>query len=164
MTTLHVLTGDYLRAADALADLDMPAEAVADTLESLAGEFEEKAQRVAYMIQNFRATSAAIKEHAKAQLARAAAIDGREEALTAYLANCMQAAEIEKISGPGVALSFRKSTAVIISDPALVPAEFMRTPQPPPPSPDKTAIAAALKAGQDVQGAALEHRKSLQIK
>jgi hypothetical protein len=52
----------------------------------------------------------------------------------------------------------------VIDEPALIPVEFLRTPPPPAPEPDKTAIAAAIKAGREVPGAHVEQRKSLQVK
>ena len=76
----------------------------------------------------------------------------------------MEATGIEKISGPGVELSFRKSSAVVVDGTDLIPAEYMRTKPAPEPEPDKKAIADAIKAGVEVPGAHLEQRRSLQIK
>lgn len=90
-------------------------------------------------------------------------MEARATALRAYLAGCMETTGLEKIEGPGIKLSFRKSSAVVIDGVDLLPSEFMRTPEPPPPSPDKTAIGNAIKAGREVPGAHIEHRKSLQI-
>lgn len=54
--------------------------------------------------------------------------------------------------------------AVDVFEPALLPAQFMRQPEPPLPAPDKTAIKDALKAGQDVPGARLATTNRLEIK
>ncbi len=61
-------------------------------------------------------------------------------------------------------LSYRKSEAVKIDDQSKIPFEYIRTPEPPAPQPDKTAIKEALKAGQLVPWATIEVRKNLQIK
>lgn len=164
MTALYIIANEYKSAAQKLYDMDLDEQALEDTLESIGGEIEVKAQNVAYMVRGLEAEAAAVAEWAKAANERSRVIAKRAERLKDYLAGNMLIAGIEKITGPGVALSFRSSSAVVIDEPALIPVEFMRRKPPPEPEPDKTAIAAAIKAGQDVQGARLEHRKNLQIK
>ena len=164
MPALYLIANEYRAAAAQLADLDLPPEVVADTLDGLAGELEVKAQSVAYMVRNLEVTAAAIKAFEVEQSARRKAIENRAESLKNYIARCMESTGIEKIEGPGVKLSFRKSSAVVIDGADLLPSEFMRTPEPPPAAPDKPSIAAALKAGRDVPGAHLESRQTLQIK
>ena len=164
MTALYILANEYREAAQKLADLDLDEQTIADTLEGLAGDLQVKAQNVGFMVRNIETTVEAVKAFTKAQAERAKALEARADGLRRYLQNCMEATGIEKIEGPGIVLSFRKSSAVVIDEPGLIPAQFMRTPEPPPPAPDKTAIAAAIKAGQEVAGAHIEHRKLLQIK
>ena len=163
MTALYIIATEYRDAAMQLADLDLDPQTVSDTLESLSGALEVKAQSVAYMVRNLEVTAAAIKQHEAEQKARRQAIENRADSLRAYLARCMEATGIEKIEGPGVKLSFRKSSAVVVDAEDLIPAEYMRTKPAPPPEPDKAAIAAALKAGEVVPGVHIEARKSLQI-
>lgn len=163
MTALYVLAQEYRAAAQKLSDLDMPPEVVSDTLESLSGELELKAQNVALMVRAFEADAAAITQWAKDAQARAKAIISRADHLRSYLATNMDAAGIEKIEGPGVRISFRKSSAVVIDEEGLIPSELMRQPEPPPPAPDKKAIGDAIKAGQAVPGAHIESRRNLQI-
>lgn len=162
--TLFALTTEYREAAMKLAELDMDAQTVADTLESLSGDLEQKAQNVAMMARSLDADAAAVKQWSKDAAERAKAIENRAESLRDYLARCMDACGIEKISGPGVALSWRASSAVVIDEPGLIPTEYMRTKPAPDPEPDKKAIADAIKAGKEVPGAHIEARKSLQIK
>lgn len=164
MTALYVLAAEYQDAARRIADMDLPAELVADTLEGLAGEVEVKAQNVALMVRVLEADAAAVQQWANDASARAKAIEQRAESLRDYLSRTLLACGIQKVEGPGVALSFRKSTAVVIDEPGLIPAEFMKQPDPPPPAPSKTLIGDALKAGRDVPGARLETRQNLQIK
>ena len=116
------------------------------------------------MVRAMEADAAAVSQWAKDANARAKAIETRAEALRDYIARNMQACGIQKIEGPGVVLSFRKSTAVVIDEPGLIPAEFMKQPEPPPPAPSKTLIGDALKAGREVPGAHVETRQNLQIK
>lgn len=164
MSTLFALTTEYRDAAMKLAELDMDAQTVADTLESLSGELETKAQGVAMMARSLEADAAAVKQWSKDAAERAKAIENRAENLRDYLARCMEACGIEKISGPGVELSFRKSSAVVIDEPGLIPIDYMRCKPMPDAEPDKKAIADAIKAGTEVPGVHIEQRKSLQIK
>lgn len=164
MTALFALTAEYLAAARQLADLDLPAEVVADTLEGLAGEVEEKAQSVAMLVRAIEADAEAVKQWSKDAADRAKAMQARADALRDYIARSMQACGIQKVEGPGVVLSFRKSSAVVIDDADMLPLEFWRQPEPPPAAPDKTAIGDALKAGREVPGARVEHRTNLQIR
>jgi hypothetical protein len=164
MSTLYAIATEYREAALKLADLDMPPEVVADTLESIGGEIETKAQAVAYMVRSIEADAAAIKQWAQDAAERAKATQARADALRDYLKRNLEACGISKVEGPGVSIGFRKSSAVQIDEPGLVPVEFMRYQEPPPPSPDKQAIAAALKSGMAVPGAHIETRHNLTIK
>jgi hypothetical protein len=164
MTALILLAQEYRAAAAKLADLEMDEQTVADTLESLAGDVEVKAQAVGHMVRSIEADAAAIKQWAQDAHERAKTAQARADRLREYLSANLQACGIQKVEGPGIALSFRKSTAVCIDEPGLVPESFMRQPEPPPPAPDKRLIADALKAGFDVPGAHLETKQSLQIK
>lgn len=164
MTALFVIANEYREAATKLADLDLDAQTIADTLEGLSGELEAKAQSVGFMVRSIEADAAAMKEWAKTATERAKAAEARADALRDYLQRCMEATGIEKIEGPGIALSFRKSSAVIVNELGLIPASFMVAPPSPPPAPNKTAIAAAIKGGIEVPGAHVETCKHLQIK
>jgi len=164
MTALFAIANEYRATALTLADLDLDAQTVADTLESISGELETKAQAVAYMVRSFEADAAAIKQWANDAADRAKATEARADQLRAYLARCLEATGIEKVEGPGIRIGWRASSAVVIDEPDLIPAEFMRQKPPPPAEPDKTAIAAAVKAGATVPGAHVEIRRNLQIK
>jgi hypothetical protein len=164
MTALYFIANEYRADLAKLQALDLDEQTLTDTLESMGGDLEIKAQNVALFARSLDAEAAAVKQWAKDASARAKAIDARAERLREYLANCMTACGIDKISGPAITLSFRASSAVVIDGVDLVPAEFMRQQPAPAPEPDKTAIAAAIKAGAEVPGAHLEHRRSLQVK
>lgn len=164
MTALYLIAQEYRQAAAQLADLDLDPQTVADTLEGLAGDVETKAQSVAHMVRAMESNAAAVKQWAKDASERAKAIEARADRLREYLSSNMQACGIQKIEGPGITLSFRKSSAVVIDDEAQIPAAYMRQKPPPPPEPDKVALAAAMKAGEMVPGARLESRQTLQVK
>ena len=77
LPALYELAGEYRAAAEQLADLDLPPEVVADTLEGLAGDLEQKATNVALFARNLEATAAAIKQAEADMAARRKAIENR---------------------------------------------------------------------------------------
>lgn len=165
MTALYVLAGEYRAAAEKLAELDLDPQTVADTLEGLSGDLEQKAVAVAMVARNFDATAVAIKEAEAAMAARRKAIENRSAGLRNYLLACMQSTGIKKIDCPHFTLSVRDNPpAVDVFDAAQIPAEYMRQPEPPPPAPDKAAIKEAIKAGRDVPGARLTQGQRLDVK
>jgi len=164
---LYQLTGKYLALVDQLADMDLDAQTVADTIEAsgITDEIAVKAQGVEMVARTLEAHNPAIDaeierlQALKKQRANAAAY------LRKYLLHNMQATGITKIETPLFKLSVRDNPpAVEIYEPGLIPAEYMKQKPPPPPEPDKTAIKDAIKAGQDVPGAKLTQGKRLEIK
>lgn len=165
MTALYEIAAEYRDAAGKLAELDLDAQTVADTLEGLSGDLETKAQNVAFFVRNLEATAAAIKQAEADMAARRKAMENRADGLKRYIFESMTVAGIEKIECPHFRLAIKNNPAAVdVFEPGLVPASFMRTPEPPPPAPDKTAIKEALKAGQDVPGARLTSGQRLEIK
>jgi hypothetical protein len=165
MTALYLLAQEHRATADRLADLDLDEQTVLDTLESMSGELEVKATNVAMFVRNLEATALAIKDAEGAMAARRKSIEARAKRLNDYLLSNMQHAGIQKIESPYFTLAIRSNPpAVVIDEPDLIPAEFMRQPDPPPPSPDKAAIKEAIKAGEEVPGARLAQGVRLDIK
>jgi hypothetical protein len=153
MTALYVLVGEYRAAADRLAEMDLDAQTVADTLESISGDLEQKAVAVAMVARNFDASAAAIKDAEAQMAARRKAIENRAAGLRSYLLNCMQATGIKRIECPHFALTLRDNPAAVdVFDAAQVPAEFMRQPED------------AIKAGREVPGARLTQGQRIDIK
>lgn len=161
---LFVLAAEYRALGDQLADLDLDEQTITDTLEGAAGELEVKAEAVACFAAGMDAMAAAIKVREGELKARRESVEKRAASLRDYLSRTLLACGIDKIERPGAVISFRKSSAVMIDEPELVPAEFWRQPEPPPPSVDKKAVGDAIKAGREVPGARVEHRKNLTIK
>lgn len=164
MSTLIDLVGQYKADLAKLAELELDEDTLRDTLESLGGELEAKAQGVAHVIRTMEADAEAIKGWAKSATERAKAAEARAEWLKNYLSAALQHAGIQKINGPGVSVSFRKSTSVDVFDPAQLPSQFWNKPEPPPPAPAKVLIGDALKRGEDVPGAKLLTKQNLQIR
>ena len=165
MTALYELAQEYRAAAEKLADMDIDEQTLADTLEGMGGELEMKAQNVILFTRNLESTACAIKEAEGQMAARRKALENRAAGLRRYVLENMQFAGIQKIECPWFKLSIRDNPAAVdIYEPGLIPAEFMKQPEPPPPAPDKTAIKAAINAGTEVPGARLTKGTRLEIK
>lgn len=165
MTALYELAAQYRADADKLADLDLDEQTLADTLEGMGGELEVKAQNVIMFTRNLEATAAAIKEAETQMAARRKAMENRAAGLRRYVLENMQFAGIQKIECPLFKLSIRENPAAVeIYEPGLIPSDYMKQPETPPPAPDKTAIKAAITAGTEVPGAKLTKGTRLEIK
>ena len=160
MTALYALTNQYLALAEKLSDGDFDAATIADTIEAsgITDEIAEKAQGLEYVARGAEAHNLAID----AEIARLQALKQHRMKVAAglrgYLLDNMQRMQIESIDCPMFSISIRKNPpAVEIFDQLSLPAQFMVVPEPKPPvaAPDKKAIAAAIKAGQEVPGAKL---------
>jgi hypothetical protein len=163
--TLYELAQDFRAAADKLADLELDDQTVTDTLESMSGDLEAKAVNVAAFARNLEANAAAIKDAEAQMAARRKAIENRAARMRDYLLANMMVSGIQKIESPYFRLSVRENPpAVEIYEPGLIPAQFMKQPETPPPLPNKAEIAAAMKAGQEVPGCKLTRGVRLDIR
>jgi hypothetical protein len=161
---LYEIAVQYREDAHRLADLDLPAEVVTDTLDAMAGELEVKAQNVVMFARDLQATAAAIKDAEEQMAKRRKAIENRAKHLLDYVKGCMETAQVQKIECPYFRLSIAKSPpAVDVFEPALIPAEYMRQPEAPPAVPDKKALADAMKVGAEIPGARLTQGTRLAI-
>ena len=128
-------------------------------LEDLQMERTQKIKNVALWLKNLNASAAAYKAERDAFDERMKQAQKKAESLKRYLANALGG---EKFVTDECAVSFRKSTAVNVLDEASIPAAYMT--EKVTRSPDKTAIKAAIKGGEDVPGVALVENLSVQIK
>ena len=143
-------------------------QALRDTLDGIGGELEDKAADIAVLIKEMTAEAAALREEELNLAERRKAKENRVKWLTQDLTDTVQAAGLAKVDRPRATLSFRKSKGVKIDDEEgfILWAEEagqsrflnMKT------TVNKTAIRDALKAGDELPGAVLEERQSLQIK
>lgn len=165
LPSLYEIAAEYRDAAERLADMDLPDNALADTLESLKFPVEVKATNVVMFSKSLDAVADAIEQEIARQKARAQAIRKRADALRDYTKRAMESCQITKIEAPEFALSIQANPmSVDVFDESMIPIEFVRQPEPPPPAPDKRAILAALKAGQDVPGCRPVRTTRLSIK
>ena len=155
-TTLYEIAAVYRAQLEQLAELDLDPQTVSDTLEGIQGDIQDKLRAVIAYSLELDILAAGAADAAKRMAVRAKAIDGRVESLLAYALTHMQGTGIAEISTDEFSAKVaKKPPSVNVLDATLIPAAYMRTPEPPPPAPDKAAIGAALKAGASVPGCAL---------
>lgn len=125
-------------------------------------QLEQKAIAYGYVIMQAdmegELIDAEIERLKKLKAARAKA----GEFLRSRIDSAMKHFGVEEVKTPTLRINFRKSTAVEIVDEAQIPTDFIIATTTY--SVDKKAIGVALKAGETVTGARLDHRLNLQIK
>lgn len=165
MTALYQLAADYKEAAERLSESGLDEQTITDTLEGLSGDIEQKAINLAKLIRNIEAETSAIRSAVDDMVKRANAEEAKAKRLRDYLKDCLQQAEIRRVSCQFFVVSLKATpAAVVIDDEKLIRGDLMVWPPAPPPKPDKRAIAEVIKAGEEVAGAHLESGTRLEIK
>jgi hypothetical protein len=180
--TLFDLTGEALQlqgrinSAAELLFSDDPAEVAQATaeLESLINAesdnrkaVEAKADAWCWVIDQLKAQAAARKQHAQRLAELAAAAEHQAEVLTDRLVGALQRVNPDETTWklPEHTVASRRVTSVELNpelQPADLPEQFQRVKTTY--SADKTALKAALAAGQEIDGAQLVERRSWTIK
>jgi len=163
---LYQLTDQYQALMHQLDGLDLDAQTIADTIEAsgLTDSIQDKAQGVEMVARAATQYVPAID----AEIARLQALKASRErvaqGLRDYLKRNMEAMGIDKIECPFFKITIAKNPAAVdIFDPLSLPAVYMVVPEPKPAMPDKKAIAAAIKAGQEVPGARMIQGTRLKV-
>ena len=130
-----------------------------EKLESLQMEREKKLEGVALYVKNLKADLGALKAEKDAFAEREKQTKAKIESLSKWLLGALNG---EKFKTPKVAITFRKSEAVEITDESALPKEYVR--EKIETAPDKVAIKEALKSNFQVPGAVLVTNKNIQIK
>lgn len=131
----------------------------AQDLDDLKMAREDKIEGVGLWIKNLEAEAAAVKAEKDNMADRQRRLEKKAESLKGYLAYALQG---EKFSTPKIALSWRRSESVVITDEHLLPENCLNVTIVK--KPDKKVIKDALKAGKDIMGAELIEKQNLQIK
>lgn len=161
---LYELTTQH-RELSRLAEVEeLDEQTVLDTLAGIETDITIKAQSVAAVSLNIDAWATAAEDAAKRIAERAARMRRRAASLRDYLRTNMQAAGMTRIDSPEFTVAIKKNPASVQIAPGIIlPARFMVQPDPPPPRPDKKALAEALKAGEQIEGCELVQTERLVI-
>lgn len=167
LPALYTLRQEYIELMTKLADMDLDATTLADTIEStgVVESFNEKAANVVMVARQFDSHCDAIDNEIKRLQDLKKQRKNAADKLREYLLNNMMAAQIESIDHPLMSIKIRSNPeSVEVFEEGLIPSDYMAWPAMPPAKPDKTKIKTALKTGVDVPGCKLVRSHSLTIK
>jgi hypothetical protein len=162
-TSFFMIAIDYRQQVEQLMDLQDDEQTIADTVESLQWPVEVKAENCMFVVRDCQFKLQALDSEIERLSAMRERVAKKETDLRSYVHLCMEAAGIQKIMAGTFNLALQKNPASVeILDERQIPAAYMRTPEPKPvvPAPDKKAILAALKLGEDIPGAKLAAEKT----
>lgn len=147
---LYELTGEML----SLENLDLDSDTLNDTLESLSGEFNDKAVAVLKFTENMNSDIDSLSHEIKRLQERKKVFENRKKKLREYLLYNMEKSGISKIECPFFTASIRKGVeSVEIESQCDLPDEYVKVEVIE--SADKNAIKRDLKAGKEINGAKL---------
>lgn len=165
--TLYELTGEYRRLyelADELEGQDFE-ETIRDTMESLDGELEDKAEAYGMVIKNLEADLDAIKSEEKRLADRKRSIQNNVVTMKKRLQDAMVLANKPKFKTALFSFGIQKNPKKVVMDETdigRIPLEYLSIQMP---VINKGAIKDALTAGVDLSGIAhFEQDESLRIR
>ena len=139
--------------------VDMETGEIVDTerLEQLQMDRDTKIENIACWIKNLLSDAEALKAQKQAFADRQKAAENKAESLKKYLASYLDG---QKFATDKVAISFRKTSAVNVTNIGQIPAEYLKYAEP---TVDKTAVKNAIKAGVSIAGAEIVEGQSISI-
>ena len=152
---IYELTGNYEHLLNMLYDKDVDEQAILDTLESIEGDIEDKADGYAKIIKELEAQSKARKEEAKRLTESAQTIDNRIKMLKSNLFNCMKITGKTKFTTNLFSFNIVKNGGKLpLTIDGEVPKEYTKTVI----ENDTSKIRQALENGENLPFAHLEPR------
>ena len=130
-----------------------------EALDELQMEYADKVNNVCLFIKNLRADETAYDNEMKVFKDKKDRAKRKADKLEEYVKNILGG---EKFKSEQVEVTYRKSTKVEVVDQGEIPTDYLRVKTTI--EPDKTAIKAALKAGEEITGAQLVETQSMTIK
>ena len=127
-------------------------------LDKLQMERDVKIENIACWIKNLTSDAEELKKQKQAFADRQKTAENKAESLKRYLSSYLAG---QKFSTSKVVVSFRKTSAVNVTDIAQIPEEFLKFADP---TVDKVAIKSAIKAGAVIAGAEIIEGQSISIK
>ena len=143
-------------------NMDLDPEVMKDTLDSIGGTFENKAENMAKLIRNLESDRLAYKEEEDRLKTKRQAVENKLEWLKTYLKDCMKLTGKTKFKSGVFKFSIQKNpVSVNITNKKIVPEDYLI---PQPPKVNNTTLKKALKDGIEVPGAELKQTEGLRIR
>lgn len=158
--SLYELTDDFNK----LMELEEEDDITTALVEIVAGEIEQKAENVCKFIKMLDTTAEQFKTEEERIRGARKALENKAERVRDYMKQALLNANIDKVNAGTFKVSVGLSPgSVAIDDLASIPPRFL-TIIPEQYQPDKAAIKAAIKAGEDVPGARIDCGFMLRIR
>lgn len=165
MATIYELKSGYIELLMMAEDGEVDEQTLEDTMESLEGEIEDKADGCAMVLKELDMKADALKKEIERLQERKKSIENRADWIKKNLQELMILSGKEKFKTALFSFSIAKNPASVkldVTDTNLIPERFLK---PVSPLIDKTAMKEAIKNGEDLTGIAhLEQTESLRIK
>jgi len=160
MSKLYEIANEYAE----LENSGLEPEFIADTLEGIKGELEDKVENILKLIKNEQAYTEALKAEAKSFSERAQSSQRKVDSLKEYLVSSIQTSGLKSVRAGAMSATVRApSKSVEVTDVSKIPLDYVEFETVT--KPDKLAIKKLLEAGQEVPGCELKTGKpSLLIK
>ncbi len=155
---LYELTESY----NQIKELDLTEEEQQALLDNVEGSIEDKVENVVKVIKENEGTVEAIKNEVSRLNQMKASLTSKNDSLKRYIDTSMQIIDKEKLSAGLFKISYRKSSALKITDESLIPVQFMKV-IPESKAVDKVELKKFMKDNH-VDGAEVEIKQNLQIK
>lgn len=143
-------------------NMDLDPEVMKDTLDSIDGTFENKAENMAKLIRNLESDRLAYKEEEDRLKTKRQAVENKLEWLKTYLKDCMKLTGKTKFKSGVFKFSIQKNpVSVNITNKKIIPEDYLI---PQPLKVNNTTLKKALKDGIEVPGAELKLTEGLRIR
>ena len=164
---LYELTQQQLELKQQLMEMNLDQQTIADTIEGSSLEISKKIENYGIVLRDRESFVDAIYKEIERLTERMNAEKKRIERTKNWLLSSMVTLEIKQIECPLFTIAVQDNPpSVDVYNDKLIPAEYMRVPEPEPPvpAPDKRLILSDLKAGKEVAGCVLKRDKRIVIK
>lgn len=161
MPKLYEMTNDYVQLLNMVESGDFTLEEVADTLEGIQGEIDDKLQSTVCVIREMEAEANKFDEEIKRMSEIKKTYSNTADRLKEYIRFEMEKVGLDKSKGLFSISLGAPSVSTEVSDVDSLPEKYKKVSV----SADKTAIGKALKAGEVIEGASLvEGKRRLTIR
>lgn len=161
MPKLYEMTNDYVQLLNMVESGDFTLEEVADTLEGIQGEIDDKLQSTVCVIREMEAEANKFDEEIKRMSEIKKTYSNTADRLKEYIRFEMEKVGLDKSKGLFSISLGAPSISTEVSDVDSLPEKYKKVSV----SADKTAIGKALKAGEVIEGASLvEGKRRLTIR
>jgi hypothetical protein len=158
------MAAQYRQLAELLAERHDDERVIADTLESISEPLDARLENLAKMVRNIESAARGVEETISHLEARHAGLRRAAERGRKVILDLMRAAGRDRATTALFSIAVKKNPlAVVVDDAASVPSAYLTYHDAPVPTPNKRAIASALKAGIPVAGVHGEQDVRLEI-